>query len=206
MEDEYSTEGIEPVVSLPLELDIWGKSLPDMLLLQLTRRVEGGSLPVAAAGASWGLLESKEIMQAWAARTVELFRADVQGFVLNGLALLLHEASSRALVEAGIVPYDNRGILRFSLDMTERLARERLKMEAGRPSKWNSLDLSQAIADAMAELADGQCTYNKVAEKMRKKYGDRAPKSGESLRKMVRLLEVDWMRIKREAKGKRKRS
>jgi hypothetical protein len=107
---------------------------------------------------------------------------------------------NRALIETGLAPFDKKGILNTYISLTEKLMRERLGIEAGRPSKWATQDLSQAILDAMLTLKAGQRTYDRVAKKLQETHPDRAPKNGESLRKTVCHLSIDWMTIKKMAK------
>ncbi len=203
MPDEQNNAPEVDSISFTLELLMPAYSTPEALQLQLLRSVEGGELPISSYNASWALLESEARAQAWLERTKELFRAEAGPAILNNLGLLLMVAGNRALIETGPALVDKKGILQTYVSLTEKLMRERLGLEAGRPSKWDADKLSKAIFDVMIESKDTSRTYDMVAQKLREKYTDRGPKNGESLRKTVKLLGVDWKKIKEMA---RKRS
>ncbi len=66
----------------------------------------------------------------------------------------------------------------------------------GKPSEWTALKLKWAIKGIMKDLSNSRRTYKVVAEKMQIIYGDKAPASGEALRKLVERLELDWRSLK----------
>ena len=70
----------------------------------------------------------------------------------------------------------------------------------GTRSKWTAITLSREVRAALAELRLSRLhTLESVAEVLKKKHPDKAPKSGEALRKLLARLKVDWRRLKAEA-------
>jgi hypothetical protein len=199
--DSDKDEGITTGVSFPFDISTHIVELPDCLLLLLTRKDGDREIPVGQIQMSYPLLSSNEKANLWLRRTREIFFKECTGIIFNGLAVLLATASNLAALEAGIGLLDKKGILQVELDFLESFARERLTLaEKGRSSKWTTDALTKAIYAAMLEIDYPSCrTYEIVATKLRAKHPDRAPKNGESLRKTVKLLEVDWKRLKRVA-------
>jgi hypothetical protein len=66
----------------------------------------------------------------------------------------------------------------------------------GNPSEWSPLELTKAISGIMRGMDQRLRTYTKVAERMRAIYGDKAPPSGDALRKLVERFKLDWMKLK----------
>ena len=121
--------------------------------------------------------------------------------ILNGLSVFFMETSYRASLDVGISLIDKKGILQTELTLQEQFARERLGMDARRASKWTADALTQAIYEVMLDLDwESDRTYPTVAQSLRSRHPDRAPKNGESLRKTVKLLGVNWKKIKAAAK------
>ncbi|HEV7378024.1 MAG TPA: hypothetical protein VGN95_25310 [Pyrinomonadaceae bacterium] len=150
-------------------------------------------------GASVPVFETQEKANAWYNRTVDIFSAHVSMALTAALRLLIMDAGRLALYEAKLMPYGLKAILRDHLSFEELIVRDRWKMETGRPRKWAATDLTTVISEAMNNLKKAKRTYPGVAEYLQKKYPERAPKNGESLRKMVRDLEIPWMELKKEA-------
>ncbi len=70
----------------------------------------------------------------------------------------------------------------------------------GTRSKWTAITLSRAVRTALAETRPSRLrTLESVAEVLKKKHPDKAPKSGEALRKLLARLKVDWRKLKDEA-------
>jgi hypothetical protein len=184
-------------LSIALELYFPHISLPAVLYLGLYRKQGDSFLPVADFNASWPLLENEDKARAWLERTKELFAEEVAGYILNNLGNLLYASGHRAMVEAGLVPFDNKAILRDHLAVTELLMREMLKIEGKRP-RWSAIELANAISQAMRELPKQRRTYICVAKNLQESYPGKAPKSGGALKQLVRSLEINWMKIKRD--------
>jgi hypothetical protein len=79
------------------------------------------------------------------------------------------------------------------------------KRGKGQPSKWSKLKLYHAVSTALRAIPDtnikDSVLLESVAEKIKVAYPDIAPKSGESLRKLMERLEVDWRQLKLESNG-----
>jgi hypothetical protein len=69
----------------------------------------------------------------------------------------------------------------------------------GRPSGWNKENLANAIRAALTTLPrPKQRTLANVATILKDAYGKQAPESGESLRKMIERVGLDWKALKAE--------
>lgn len=192
-------ESADPFFSLKIEGDLRPRENNAAAFIDLD--FGRGTLPYAPAarvGVSWSNFKNADEANTWYRRTKELFGEALLEVVREAMSLLLHEASNRALIEAGLVPFGKRAVLNMQLSATDKLLRQRLKMGAGRPPKWTAPDLSQAISEAMRALPKACRNYEKVAERLKEKHQGRAPKNGGSLKKMVRNLDIDWMKIKRD--------
>ncbi len=70
----------------------------------------------------------------------------------------------------------------------------------GTRSKWTAITISREVRSALVEIRPSRLrTLENVAEKLKAKHPDKAPKSGEALRKLLTRLKVDWQKLKDEA-------
>ena len=67
---------------------------------------------------------------------------------------------------------------------------------AGRAPQWQKSELSRAVLAALRTLPKREHTYRGVAARLKSQYGEKAPKSGDSLRKMVEGFGLDWQALK----------
>jgi hypothetical protein len=162
-------------------------------------------MPASTFVTSRPMFETEEQANAWYNRTRELFFEDIMKFLVDIMGVRLWDAANLALIEADLVPFTKKGVLQSHLALTEKIMRARLKVDAGRPAKWTAPELAHAITEAMRGLRKELRTYAEVAKKLQEAHPGRAPKNGESLRKTVDSLEIDWKRIKRDVE-ERKRS
>jgi hypothetical protein len=79
---------------------------------------------------------------------------------------------------------------------TERLKRIFQITTKGKPSGWTALELTRAITGIGRTMPNSQRTYNAIAKRMRIIYGEKAPASGEALRKLAERLGLDWKTLK----------
>ena len=69
----------------------------------------------------------------------------------------------------------------------------------GRPSGWNKDNLASALRAALITLArPKERTLANVAVILKDTYGKEAPESGESLRKLIDRIGLDWKSLKAE--------
>jgi hypothetical protein len=110
-----------------------------------------------------------------------------------------------ALMEKGVSPFNKKALLEDYLAMAENLLRRRLGIgAAGRSAEWTEVELAQAIKSVLDNLKPAMRTYEQVADKLREKYGDRAPASGGALRQQVIRLGLNWKNLKRNVPFRRK--
>jgi hypothetical protein len=157
-------------------------------------------VPIGSHGVSIPTFEGNERQAvAWINRAQDIFGEWLVDTIRESLALLLSDASSAALIEVGLSQWGKQGALQMHLEVLERLLRARLKIGDGRQPRWTAAELWQAIVTAMESLPESRRTYPGVAKKLQEMHPDRAPKSGESLRKTVEALELNWKKAKRLA-------
>jgi len=89
-----------------------------------------------------------------------------------------------------------RSVCKVHAGQTEQRLLELFEVKSrGRFRQWTTLQMIEAIDHATFVLEpDEAVTYDSVALVLRAipDYADRAPKSGESLRKLLKALDVDW--------------
>jgi hypothetical protein len=112
-----------------------------------------------------------------------------------------------ALIEMGLSPLTKPAVLADMMQLADKVLRVRLGMKQGRAPMWSAAQLSEAIIGAMVTLPAGmKITYDSVIEAIREHHPDRAPHSGESLRKMVKDLQLEWKALKAIAERQRKKT
>jgi hypothetical protein len=83
-------------------------------------------------------------------------------------------------------------------DTEKQIVRKDLGLpNAGQPSHWKKSELATAIMAAFDLLpTPGDKTYENVSKFLKEWYGEKAPESGESLRKMVARFKLSWKQLK----------
>lgn len=203
-EQQHSVAGADQPLGLllrtGLEFDVLlvPRELPGVLVIDLLiQDTQGHTAPVGSYGISVPMFDGDPAAaNKWAELTRDKVDSGLLEAINNALGLLLAEAAALALIEVGHSLYDKRGVLQTHMNAQEKLLRARLKLDAGRPTKWTAQELSDAIRTAMEALKKPLRTYPRVAKKIQEMYPGRAPKSGESLRKTVETFGIDWMKIK----------
>ncbi len=66
----------------------------------------------------------------------------------------------------------------------------------GRHSLWTQVELERAVRQALKELPAHLRTQRAVADRLRKAHPEVAPKNGESLRKLMRSMGMNWSKLK----------
>ncbi len=156
----------------------------------------------ATVGASRTFFEKPEQVEEWRARTLKIFGAQYGQALIDALGGMLHSSSTLALIEMDLMPAEKEALLRDHLAVAEKVLRRRFGLDAGRPRQWSAMELSASIARAMAALKLRERNYDGVAKKLQETQPERAPTSGESLRKLIKFYQIDWKRIKRDTERK----
>lgn len=184
------------------------RQLPEISLIDLF--LSGNTIPLQPAGtvgASMPYFENQEQVEEWRLRTLEVFRKHYTQAVMDGLASLLAMGSMVALIEMGLSPLSKPAVHADMMQLEDKVLRVRLGMKQGRAPMWSAAQLSEAIVGAMVSLPTGtKITYDSVVEAIREHHRDRAPHSGESLRKMVKDLQLEWKALKAIAERQRKKN
>jgi hypothetical protein len=184
------------------------RQLPEITLIDLF--LSGNTIPLQPAGtigASMPYFENQGQVEEWRLRTLEVFRKHYTQAVIDGLASLLAMGSMVALIEMGLSPLTKPAVLADMMQLADKVLRVRLGMKQGRAPMWSAAQLSEAIIGAMVSLPAGtKITYDSVVEVIREHHRDRAPHSGESLRKMVKDSQLEWKALKAIAERQRKKN
>lgn len=153
--------------------------------------------PAATVALSGALFNNDgTLARAWANRFRDIFNNAIQDSVIQALQLSFYDALGLALIEHGLAPFGKKEVLRDHIAIVDKTLRARFGLAPGRPAQWTATELARAISEAMSSLPPARHTYDKVAEKLQKKFPDKAPKTGESLRKTVKLLGISWKQAK----------
>jgi hypothetical protein len=84
------------------------------------------------------------------------------------------------------------------LKIEDQEARERLNIRSpGQTSRWTVNELAGAVQEALESLPAHEKTYPKVAALLKKSHPEKAPPSGQALRKLLQRKEIDWWKFKR---------
>lgn len=184
------------------------RQLPEITLIDLL--LGGNTIPMQPAGtvgASMPYFENQEQVHEWQLRTLEVFKKEYTQAIMDSLASLLGMSSMLALIEMGLSPLSRSAVLADMLNLTDKVLRVRLGMKQGRAPMWSAAQLSEAVVAAMVSLPSGEkITYDSVRDALREHHPDRAPHSGESLRKMVKEAQIEWKALKAVAERQRKKT
>lgn len=69
----------------------------------------------------------------------------------------------------------------------------------GQHSQWAKAELESVLQGAFAILPKPSHTYSEIATLLKNIYGDKAPESGEALRKLVTRIGIDWKQLKTDS-------
>ncbi len=83
------------------------------------------------------------------------------------------------------------------LSSEDKQAKERLGFkQRGQKSKWNKDELARAVMEACDTLPPEKRTYGRVCSVLKERHPDKAPKSGDSLRKLLISNGLVWEVLK----------
>lgn len=184
------------------------REVPGVTLIDLF--LGGGTLPMQPAGtvgASMPYFERPEQIDEWRAHALKIFGEQYTQAIIDALASLLAMASTVALIEMGLSPLSKSAAHADLMQLADKVLRVRLGMKQGRAPMWSAAQLAEAVVAAMVSVPTGvKITYDSVVEVMREHHPDRAPHSGESLRKMVKEAQLEWKELKAIADKQRKKN
>jgi hypothetical protein len=159
----------------------------------------------ATVGASMPHFANQAQADAWFEQTIKTFCKGYRQAVIDALGSLLAAASGIALIELGLSPLDKQAILGDHIIYAEKLIRRQLGLRPGR-APWRASELYISILRAMQSMPTNEkITYDNVASSLRKSHPDRAPHSGEALRKMLKEMKVEWKHLKGMANQERQK-
>jgi hypothetical protein len=189
------------------ESEIHLRRLADAFLIDVV--MNSTTLPrqfAGTVGISSGVFDGDvDAANAWLQRTIEIVRLSYTDAVKASIMMLLTTASNRAMIDLGISPFDVKVLLKDQMSFMEQALRHQFGMTPGRAPMWRPMELSVAIAEAMQRIPiEEEITYDSVVAIMREMIPERAPFSGESLRKMLKPLGISWKKLKADA-ARRKR-
>jgi hypothetical protein len=68
-------------------------------------------------------------------------------------------------------------------------------------ARWTQAEIDRAVRLVFSSLKNEARTYERVAEILLEKYPDKAPTTGDALRKLLERLEINWKELKRTVKA-----
>lgn len=136
----------------------------------------------------------------------EAFCSKLHSFLEEFAAYHFANSIQYSLVKSGLTPLNLRRLVGIYGQFAGVLLQSFFGVpSAGRQRAWNTISLTFAVLDALSTIKPAKgWTYNHIAEVLKKEYPGRAPKSGDSLRKLCGALGVDVRVMKRELKQKLK--
>ena len=83
------------------------------------------------------------------------------------------------------------------LSSEDKQAKERLGFkQRGQKSKWDKNELARAVIEALGTLPSEKQTYEHVCSVLKERHPDKAPKSGDALRKLIQRHGLVWEVLK----------
>lgn len=101
--------------------------------------------------------------------------------------------------KALLLPTESRTVVtnRFFNIYNKRAKKYMSTPGPGQHSQWTKDELERVVRGAIALLPNTRDrTYSRVAQILKDFYGDKAPKSGEALRKLLNRFGLDWKKLK----------
>lgn len=197
--------GLIDKATLTIKFALRGHETDTMLLIDLDlSRGRPPYAPAATVGVAGAMFDSAEQANEWLRRASELYFDEdmLKRTVADALRLWFTDATSLALIEAGVAPYTIEGLPDSHGQVADLLLRQRLGLSLpihGWP-RWTQIELANAIFAAMRAAAPRTPTYENAARELQKMYPGRPPTTGEALRKVVKEYKIKWMRLKTRAK------
>jgi hypothetical protein len=144
------------------------------------------------------LFVDEQQQEAWAATIDRAFQEILVEATLDEAMSTLSDIIHFYLNYFRIESIDMKEVLREHTRAAEARLKERLDLRGpGRRSEWTRLDLTNAVSEALKELPKKrEQTYNHIARVLKEKYPDKAPESGDSLRKTLKRFEINLKELK----------
>jgi hypothetical protein len=96
--------------------------------------------------------------------------------------------------------WDEEEVIKDHLKQIEYYLRSLLEAtKRGKRSRWTSKELERAVRRALIGLPTRERKLDKVAEKLREIYPDRAPVSGEALGVLLKRFKLSWRKMKTDS-------
>ncbi len=112
-------------------------------------------------------------------------------------ALHFNDAAHFALADGNLLPDERQQVIAQHTSKTaERLKRSLGIPKKGQASKWSGVELSLAIKGVIQEHPKLPRTYAAIAKRLNVNYGDKAPATGEALRKLIQRYGLNWKTLK----------
>lgn len=162
---------------------------------------EGGSVstPSLFTKSPFNPEPTDEQLAAWAQEVFDRASAGLP-VLLAAIAIeYLHGVSH--LLQATEHPddWDAEEVIQNHLKQIEYYLRSLLEAKRGKRSKWTGVELERAVRRALIPLPARERKLDKVAEKLREIYPDRAPVSGEALGALLKRFKLSWREIKTDS-------
>ncbi len=146
------------------------------------------------------LFADRQQAQEWINATHTSFKSKLWDFLTQEAARLQSDIANQKLVALGIEEIDMRDIVAQHASKTEAHLREILKLQGiGNFSTWTRIDLLRAVRAALAKISKSDRNYDSVTVRLKERFPDTAPASGEALRQLLRRHKIDWKALKAES-------
>ncbi len=189
--------------SLTLRADSTFRKSEDSFILEVSITALRGEHPIGQRLTSRIVVPADEFKdeddaRAWADLTFRSFRARSTDALVHEAVLSFRDESTETLNERSEGnQIDLEAMLTRHVRDTGKRIRERFNVKKTGPAAgWSNTELEREVAEILRELPEQQRTYTVAAEKLKQRYGSRAPDSGEALRKMLKRLQIDWAGLK----------
>jgi hypothetical protein len=138
-----------------------------------------------------------EQLAAWAQQVFDRASAGLP-VLLSAIAIEYLQGVAHLLQATGhFDDWDEEEVIQDHLKRIEYYLRSLLEApKRGKRSKWTARELERAVRRAVLSLPVPERKLDKVAEKLREIYPDRAPVSGEALGALLKRFKLSWRKIK----------
>jgi hypothetical protein len=145
-----------------------------------------------------GLFKDEAQCREWCNEVARVYHETLSDALRGEAGVHLDLTMNTLLNDLGITKIDIPSLIDEVAAVRARGAKLSLHLPLkGRYSQWTPTELTLAVRAALSSMSDHEKKdYENVAFRLQKSHSDKAPKTGEALRKLMSRLDVKWKDLK----------
>lgn len=141
----------------------------------------------------------EEQIRKWAIASYRFYQKLLAEHLLRECQYFKTDATSFGLGADGFEKQNVRAIAESHAGETAIFLKKLFGLyDTGQRSEWTKKEMTRAVTQALRGIEPAKRTYSAVANILKRTHSDKAPPSGDALRKLIGRFEINWKELKRK--------